>query len=437
MTTTNKKGSQQFKKYVVFTLMAAVCAAAIWFIFAPSDADKAKQEQGQGLNSELPDPRKDGIISDKRDAYEQESLRQKQQERMRSLQEYDFSSGENTPDYNDERYVKMAPVPVDYDGGESRNTSARQSSINGSATAYRDLNRSLGSFYETPKEDNEREELMQKVEQLQAQLDEGSNRQASIDEQVALMEKSYELAARYLPQNDKNAPFGQPQQPAITTSDKPTSAISSNGKTRVTPVEQIRSQVASTLSQPTSDSAFVADYSQERNIGFHTVSAQAVKVSKNTISAVVHGTQTIADGQAVRLRLTEPIKAGDVVVPENTVVTGVGKIVGERLEILLTSVEYGGKVLTVELFVYDSDGQRGIFIPSSMEQSAIKEIAANMGGSLGSTISLSQQSAGEQLLTDLGRGAIQGTSQYLSKKLRQIKVTLKAGYRLMLLPNEQ
>lgn len=118
MTTTNKKGSQQFKKYVVFTLMAAVCAAAIWFIFAPSDADKAKQEQG--LNSELPDPRKDGIISDKRDAYEQESLRQKQQERMRSLQEYDFSSAENTPDYNDERYVKMAPVPVDYDGGENR-----------------------------------------------------------------------------------------------------------------------------------------------------------------------------------------------------------------------------------------------------------------------------------------------------------------------------
>lgn len=118
MTTTNKTGSQQFKKYVVFTLMAAVCAAAIWFIFAPSDADKAKQEQG--LNSELPDPRKDGIISDKRDAYEQESLRQKQQERMRSLQEYDFSSAENTPDYNDERYVKMAPVPVDYDGGENR-----------------------------------------------------------------------------------------------------------------------------------------------------------------------------------------------------------------------------------------------------------------------------------------------------------------------------
>lgn len=434
MTTTNKKGSQQFKKYVVFTLMAAVCAAAIWFIFAPSDADKAKQEQG--LNSELPDPRKDGIISDKRDAYEQESLRQKQQERMRSLQEYDFSSAENTPDYNDERYVKMAPVPVDYDGGDNRNTSARQSSINGSASAYRDLNRSLGSFYETPKEDKEREELMQKVEQLQAQLDEGNNRQSSIDEQVALMEKSYELAARYLPQSDKNAPFGQPQQPAIVALDKPT-PTSSNGKTRVAPVEQIRSQVVSTLLQPMSDSAFIADYSQERNIGFHTVSAQVVKVSKNTIGAVVHGTQTIADGQAVRLRLSEPIKAGDVVVPENTVVTGVGKIVGERLDILLTSVEYGGKVLTVELFVYDTDGQRGIFIPSSMEQSALKEIAANMGGSLGSTISLSQQSAGEQLLTDLGRGAIQGTSQYLSKKLRQIKVTLKAGYRLMLLPNEQ
>lgn len=436
MTTTNKKGSQQIKKYVVFTLMAASCAVAIWFIFAPSDADKAKQQQGEGINSELPDPRRDGIISDKRDAYEQENLRQKQQERMRSLQEYDFTTSEKSPDYNDERYVKMAPVPVDYDGGNSRTTSARQSTIDGSASAYRDLNRTLGSFYETPKEDREKEELLQQIEALQARLEEGNNRQASIDEQVVLMEKSYELAARYLPQSDKNAPLGQPQ-PAATVTATPATPISASGKTKVAAVEQLRSQEVSALPQAVSDAEFARQYARPRNMGFLTVSESEAAVRKNTIGAVIHEMQTIADGQAVRLRLTEPIRAGDMIVPENTIVTGTGKITGERLEISLTSIEYGGKILPVEMVAYDTDGQRGIFIPSSMEQNAFKEIAANMGGNLGSTINISQQSAGEQLLTDLGRGAIQGTSQYLSKKLRQIKVTLKAGYRLMLLPNEQ
>ena len=74
----------------------------------------------------------------------------------------------------------------------------------------------------------------------------------------------------------------------------------------------------------------------------------------------------------------------------------------------------------------------GIFIPGSMEMSAIKEVAANMGAGLGSSINISQQSAGDQLLTDLGKGAIQGTSQYIAKKMRIIKVHLKAGYNLML-----
>ena len=33
-----------------------------------------------------------------------------------------------------------------------------------------------------------------------------------------------------------------------------------------------------------------------------------------------------------------------------------------------------------------------------------------------------------------GRSAIQGVSQYVSKKMRSVKVTLKAGYSVLLLP---
>ena len=60
------------------------------------------------------------------------------------------------------------------------------------------MNRQLGSFYETPKEDKEKEELKRQVEELTARLDAKDHQAGSVDEQVALMEKSYQLAAKYM-----------------------------------------------------------------------------------------------------------------------------------------------------------------------------------------------------------------------------------------------
>ena len=59
------------------------------------------------------------------------------------------------------------------------------------------------------------------------------------------------------------------------------------------------------------------------------------------------------------------------------------------------------------------------------------DLVAVMGGSLGSSINISTN-AGAQLASDLGKGLIQGTSQYIAKKMRTVKVHLKAGYRVML-----
>jgi hypothetical protein len=56
-----------------------------------------------------------------------------------------------------------------------------------------------------------------------------------------------------------------------------------------------------------------------------------------------------------------------------------------------------------------------------------------MGTSAGTSISLSSD-AGEQFAADMGRNLIQGVSQFAAKKLREVKVHLKAGYRVFLLP---
>ena len=179
------------------------------------------------------------------------------------------------------------------------------------------------------------------------------------------------------------------------------------------------------------DGDFIAGVSEERNTGFHTPVGRTPVSDRNTIAACVHGTQTVSDGQALRVRLLEAMAVDDRLIPKGTVLTGGTRIQGERMDIVITNVEYQGTVIPVELEVYDADGQQGILIPNSLEYDAVREIAAGMGGSMGSSISISTD-AGAQTASDLGKGVIQGVSQYITKKMRTVKVTLKAGHRLLL-----
>ena len=145
----------------------------------------------------------------------------------------------------------------------------------------------------------------------------------------------------------------------------------------------------------------------------------------------VHNNQTVTDGQTVRFRLLEPMQVSGREIPRNALVVGTAKVQGERLAVIISSLEYQGNIIPVELTVYDTDGQPGIFIPGSMERGVAKEIAAGMGTSVGSSVNISTD-AGAQLAADLGKGLIQGTSQYFAKKMRTVKVHLKAGYKVLL-----
>lgn len=427
---------QKRKKLFIYSLMVALFVGAMWLIFAPSD--KEKDEQQAGFNTDVPAPADNKLLGDKQSAYEQDLLERKQAERRAQMQDLASMFGNGNDDYEEDYSEPYNNPQRSY--GSSGGSSRPRETIYASANAYNDINRTLGNFYEQPKEDPEKEEMRLKLEELNARLEQAESPHNAMDEQLALMEKSYELAAKYLPSGGQGQSTpGQSLSGVVSGSSASTSNAETkpaetykNGKAQMTPIGQVQQRIVSGLSQPISDSAFIADYSQERNMGFHTAVGTEGKSEKNTIKACIHDNQTITDGQAVRMRLLEPMRAGETVIPRNALITGMAKIQGERLGISITSLEYEGLIIPVTLTVIDSDGQEGIFIPGSMEINAIKEVAANMGAGLGSSINISQQSAGDQLLTDLGRGAIQGTSQYIAKKMRIVKVHLKAGYNLML-----
>lgn len=420
----SEEQKQKLRKYAIFALMTIVFAGCMWLIFAPSDEDRAKGQIGMGFNADIPDPKGDGIIGDKKDAYEQEQMKERQKQRMESLQEY-ADILENSK--NERVSIDLADDPK-----ENQPTS-KKAPINNSVSAYQDINRTLGNFYEKPKDDPEKEEMKKKLEELEAKMQEKESTKNTMDEQLALMEKSYEMAAKYLPQGQNQSEPSGSLKSKIESYGKDNST--GNGKTKVSAIRQIQSQTVSSLSQNISNDELSEMYDQPRNSSFNTMSGQGGASSKNTIAAVIHDDQTVVDGQTTRLRLTEPFMAGTIIIPENTILTGVAKIQGERLDIQISSIEHQGTIIPVEMVTFDSDGQKGIHIPGSLEMNAAKEIIANMGNSVGTSFTMTQ-SAGAQLSSDLSKGAIQGLSAYMQKKIRQIKVTLKSGYRVMLMPKQ-
>lgn len=428
---TNTALKQKIKKYAVFALAGILCVASVVLIFRPSEADIEKEKQGSGFNADIPDPKEQGIIGDKKDAYEQEQMKQKQNDRMQSLQDYAFMLGDAKSN-NDELNLLEDAKPT------QKEVVRKQTPITTSVSAYQDINKTLGNFYEQPKADPEKEALKQKLEELEAKMNDKDSKQSAMDEQLALMEKSYQMAAKYMPQSQNQGDPSQSQSSNESLSKRITKGSvgsSNNGKTKITPIKQVREQTVSALAQNISNEELYQQYDQARNFGFNTVGSKTLANDKNTIGAVVHDNQTLIDGQTVRLRLTEPLVAGTSVIAENSIITGIAKIQGERLEILITSLEYQAEIIPVEMTVYDTDGQRGIYIPGSMEMNAVKEIAANMGNSVGTSFTMNQ-STGQQITSDLTKGLMQGASQYMTKKIRQVKVNLKSGYRLYLLPKE-
>lgn len=421
------KRKEQIKKILVYGGMVMLCLVSFYFIFKPSKEQVQAEQQKVGFNAELPDPRGAGIEADKIAAYELEDMRVKQEQKMRTLE--DFTA--MTTDDEEEEVVEIPEEPRYTGGGSSyrSGSSSRSNSFSTSTSAYNDINATLGSFYEEPREDPEKEALKVELEELKQSMAQQQNSQPTYADQVALLEKSYELAAKYMPGGTAATSEGAAEEVETTTR---------SGKAKTQPVGHVTTPVVSALAQPVSDSVMIARMAQSVGSGFHTAVGEAPKqTARNTIKACVHGDQTIISGQSVRLRLLEAMRVGKYVLPRNTLITGEGSIKGERLDIEILQVEHNGTIIPVELTVHDNDGQAGIFIPGSMEASAAKEMAANLGQNLGTSISITNQSAGDQLLSEVGRGAIQGVSQYISKKMREEKVHLKSGYTLMLYQNNQ
>lgn len=289
-------------RYIVYPAMCLLFAGSLWLIYSPSEKERAAEEKEKGFNTDIPSPGQQRMDGNKVDAYEREELEKKDKYRKNAFQEMASlfgSSGKDTVHLPE----GMAELPVEEADTPSTGS---HNTVRSSAGAYRNMNRTLDNFY-TRAENSERNELLRRIEELEHERqNEKPLQETTMEEKMALMEKSYELAARY---NGKQAATTSP-------------AMDKRQLTAVKPVKQVRHQVVSSLSQPASNGESGNGFAGERNVGFNTPVGKVLTSDRNTIPACVHGTQTVSDGQALRIRLLEPMVVDDRFIPKGTILTG-------------------------------------------------------------------------------------------------------------------
>ncbi|MBN8833716.1 MAG: conjugative transposon protein TraM [Niastella sp. SCN 39-18] len=166
--------------------------------------------------------------------------------------------------------------------------------------------------------------------------------------------------------------------------------------------------------------------------GFYSLTgATAIEDSQNAIQAVIHETQTIVDGSTVKLRLVNDVFINGVRIPKDNFLFGIASLRGERLSIKINNVRFGNSLFPVELSVYDMDGLDGIYIPGAITRDVAKQSADRSMQTIGLT-SL-DPSWGAQAAS----AGIEAAKTLFSRKVKLIKVTVKAGYQILLRDENQ
>lgn len=415
----DNKQKEQLKRGLVFGGLGLLFALSMWFIFAPSGKDKTAA--GQGLNDSIPQATTEQLTGNKLKAYELGDKAHEEQQAREEMGRLSDYFAENT-------------APTETERAEAAASTAK---IENSMRRYEENNRLLNSFYAPDPHEEEREAMRQEIDNLKKELSSKSEREDDEEKrQLALMEKSYQMAAKYLPKTSAAPPSLANAFTNGKDNGKPSDdAMKNQTASTNTPAVEVLAeskQVVSSLNQPVSDADFIAEYGMKaRNLGFHSLTGTAVPTMRNTLKVVVDRTTTLKEGDNVVLRLLETAKVQGLRIPRQSRLIASAKIEGNRMRLLIKSIEVDGHIIAVKLSAYDTDGQEGVYIPGSEDLGALKEVGANIGGSMGTSFTFAS-SAKDQIISEAARGVMQGASQLLQKKLRTVKVTLKGGYRLFL-----
>lgn len=158
----------------------------------------------------------------------------------------------------------------------------------------------------------------------------------------------------------------------------------------------------------------------------------------NAIRAFVHSTQTVMVGSTLKMQLSENCLTDDGQrIRKGTPVYGeVTNINGERVIVKITSININNNILPFKKNVYSKDALEGIYVPGNPKSDVAKDAGA--AAVQGSNANIS---GGFDLTTQLVAGAansvMNATKSVAAKNIKNIKVTIKTNYQLLLMEDKR
>lgn len=146
----------------------------------------------------------------------------------------------------------------------------------------------------------------------------------------------------------------------------------------------------------------------------------------SAFEAVIHDTQELVAGSTVKMRIRHDVMVNGHPVPKDQLIFGTCAINGERMTIEVNSIRSGNSILPVALSVYDLDGLQGIYIPGAITRDAAKQASDN------ALQNVQMMSINPSLSAQAAAAGVEAAKGLFSKKAKLVKVTVKAGYQVLL-----
>jgi conjugative transposon TraM protein len=161
-------------------------------------------------------------------------------------------------------------------------------------------------------------------------------------------------------------------------------------------------------------------------IGFFGLGKGPSSQQSNAIEAVVNENQVLVNGAVIKLRLISDMHINNSKVSAGNFVFGVVSLNGERLEIEINSIRCDNSLYAVKMEVFDLDGLLGIYIPGAITRDVAKQSADN------SLQLMELSSMDPSLKAQAAAAGVSTVKNLLSRKVKQVKVMVKAGYKVLL-----
>lgn len=400
----DKKKKQIAFLVLVGFIFSIVCLGVWWFFGKTTDSnDSLISSKKQAFNTKLPDANLKENGKNKFEVYmqaEKDSAKLKELEKKDSLDKRWFNPGppdeEIFSDDGSEKVQKKQPV---YHSKTSVEQNERK--VNDRLDKlYKALNsstdpKSYNEYSEQPdkytaKYDNNINQLENMLHQVQTT---GSDSDVEMKQIAALLDKVLDV-----------------QHPERL-------------KDNLSKINAQQKDSVSNITITSSDSLVSGD----QNAFFGFQEDPVISTNGNmTIAAVVHQDQLLQENSVIKLRLLQDIYINGTRIPKDNFLFGECNLGDQRLTIQFHSIAYDNVIYPVKLTAFDTDGTEGVYIPGAISRDVTKQgindaIQQMQLTSLNPSVGAQAASAGIQTVQNL-----------LSKKIKRVQVTVKAGHKLLL-----